>query len=129
MIDSKFDKYNEYMRQHKIPELFEDLCAAVAYKQPADVRQFLIEQIELRQSKNTVTLPMFTEKEVENVFYLYNLKKEESIPKFKAIEALKCMAHSQFDFEAVEKANGLPESVSLKKFKELAQKVLGVTFP
>ncbi len=127
MIDSKFEKYHEYMRNHKIPELFEDLCTSIAYKQPADVRLFLISQLELRQSKNAVTLPIFTDQEVENIFYLYNLKKEDSIPKFKAKEALKCMAHSKFDFEAIEREQTIPENVNIDTFKALAHKVLGVT--
>lgn len=128
MIDAKYDKYHDYMRQHKIPELFEDLCTALAYKQPENVREFLIEQLQIRLDRGSETLPLFTEKEIENVFYLYNLKREKTIPKFRALEALKNLAHSKDDLSALEKERQLPEDVDLELFKELAQKIMGVSF-
>jgi hypothetical protein len=37
-----------YLRQHKILELFEDLTTLLCYKQPDNIEQFLVTQIEAR---------------------------------------------------------------------------------
>ena len=46
---------------------------------------------------NQVTLPIFTEEEIENVFQLYNLSNGKFISREKAKEALNCIAHSKRD--------------------------------
>lgn len=92
--EEKREKAEEYLRTHKIKELFEDLCSTVLYKQPENVEQFLIEELQTRMKMESVTLPIFTEEEVENVFHLYNLKGGKFITRQKAKEALKCIAHS-----------------------------------
>lgn len=43
----------EYLRKHRIMELFEDLCTAVCYKKPENVEEFLVEQLELRKKNGS----------------------------------------------------------------------------
>lgn len=42
-MNFRIEKADHYVRQHRIIELFEDLCTAVAYEQPQDIKKFLIE--------------------------------------------------------------------------------------
>ena len=49
----------------------------------------------MRIYKDSKTLPIFTEKEIENIFYLFNLKGNKTITQEKCKEALKNIAHSQ----------------------------------
>jgi hypothetical protein len=37
------DQTEEYLRKHRIEELFEDICTAVAYARPGDVKKFIKE--------------------------------------------------------------------------------------
>jgi len=121
MINNKYENFQDYMREHKIVELLEDICSSVAYIQPENVNDFIIQQLELRQKANCSTLPLFTESEIENIYYLYNLKAENSISKEKAREALKCIANSKFDLERFEAEVEIPNLVSLDVFKNLVE--------
>ncbi len=99
--EQKREECEEYLRKHKIKELFEDLCTEVAYKQPENLEKFLIDLLTLREQRNEVTLPIFTEEEIENIFDLYNLKKEKFISREKAKEALGCIANSSKDLNQI----------------------------
>ena len=126
--DKKREECEKYLREHRIKELFEDLTTALAYKQPEKVENFLIKELELRQDRNSTTLPIFTENEVETIFKLYNLKNSKFITKEKAKEALNCIAHSTRDIRDIEEDKGIPDFVDLSSFKNLAKCVLGVSF-
>ena len=128
MQETNFEQYSEYMRKHQIQELFEDLCAAVTYKQPDDVRSFLINELENRRKTNQILVPNFSEKEIEDIFYLYNLKNDITISRFKTIEAMKSIAYSTFDWEAALKEFEIPEAVDLPTFKNLIKMIIGVSF-
>ena len=128
MDETKRRESEEYLRQHNIKALFEDLCSEIAYKQPADVRAFVIEQLQLRLERKSATLPIFTEAEVENVFNLYNLKGDGHITRENAVQALKCIAHSDQDVQTIAAHKHWPEEVSVQAFKELAQELMGVRF-
>ena len=128
MEEQKRQESEEYIRKHNIKALMEDLCSEIAYKQPDDVRAFLIEQLELRLKRNTTTLPIFTETEIENIFNLYNLKGDGSITKENAMQALKCIAHSEADIKAISEFKNWPGSVSLDNFKEMAKEIMGAKF-
>ncbi len=118
----------EYLRKHQIKALFEDLCTELAYHQPENVKEFLVKQLKLREEKNSVTLPIFSEAEVENIFQLYNLKGDGLISNANAKQALKCIAHSDKDVSAIEGLRDIGEYVDVNAFKSLAEKVLGVNF-
>lgn len=115
----------EYLRKHHILELFEDLCTAVAYKQPEDIKEFLIKELEQRQTHG-IHVPVFTQVEVENIFNLYDLKQEGFISRFKCREALKSMANTQKQMKVAEEFDEIPNKIDLNLFKELCNKVLGV---
>ena len=75
---------------------------------------------------NQVTLPIFNEEEIENVFQLYNLKGGKFISREKAKEALNCIAHSKKDQLIIEKNEEIPDYVDLEMFKHLVSSELGV---
>lgn len=115
----------EYLRKHHIMELFEDLCTAIAYKNPADITEFLIKELEQRK-EHGLHIPVFTQEEVENIFNLYDLKKEGVISRFKCREALKSMANTQKQLKIAEDFEDIPNQVDVNTFKDLCNKVLGV---
>ncbi len=43
----------EYLRKHRIIELFEDLCSDLSYEQPQNINEFLIERLKLKQKQGT----------------------------------------------------------------------------
>ena len=128
MEEKKRKESEDYLRKHNIKALMEDLCSEIAYKQPSDVRAFLIEQLELRLLRKTTTLPIFTETEVENIFNLYNLKGDDFITKDNAIQALNCIAHSDQDVQSLKGFKNWPDSLNLENFKELAREIMGLKF-
>ena len=115
----------EYLRKHHILELFEDLCTAVAYKKPSDVKEFLISELEMRK-KHGIHVPVFNQEEVENIFNLYDLKQEGFISRFKCKEAIKSMANTQKQVRVTEEFEDIPNKVDLAQFVELCNKILGV---
>jgi hypothetical protein len=42
---------DEYLRKHRIVELFEDLCSDLCYEQPQNINEFLIERLKLKQKQ------------------------------------------------------------------------------
>lgn len=75
-----------------------------------------------------MTLPIFTEEEIENVFHLYNLQGGKFISRVKAKEALSCIAHSIKDIEVIKNNEEMPDYVDMEMFKHLAKSELGVNF-
>ena len=88
---------DEYLRKHKILELFEDLTTLLAYKQPDNVEQFLIDQVKIRKENGTRSI-VYTDQELQNIFTLYDLKGAGHITKEQCREALKTLANSEFHF-------------------------------
>ena len=89
------------MREHRVVELLEDLCAAVAYMRPDDVNKFLLQQLEMRQTAGKNILPLFTEKEIENIYFLQApcegiivTKDQELINKFHSRSAMRPARHA-----------------------------------
>ena len=37
------EKAEEYLRKNRISELFEDLCTAICFKKPDNIREFLVD--------------------------------------------------------------------------------------
>ena len=120
------EEHEQYLGQHRILELFEDLCTALAYHKPEDPRAFIIEQLEALQRGGGVALPVFTRAEVENVFRLYNLKNEATITQQRAREALKCLAHTRTDIDTHESVRNLPAAVDLSAFMGAAADIVHI---
>ena len=115
---------DDYIRQHRMVELFEDLATAVAYKQPEKLEEFLIERLALYKEQG-LKGGIFTEEEARNVFKLFDLKQEKKISKERCIKGLQTMANSSFQFDIPKASEEIPLDVDEGKFIELCGKFLG----
>merc|ERR1712166_820009 len=64
---------DEYLRKHKILELFEDLTTILAYKQPENLDAFLIDVLKQRKLNGNRSI-VYSDTELQNIFTLYDLK-------------------------------------------------------
>jgi Ca2+-binding EF-hand superfamily protein len=115
---------DDYIKKNRLVELFEDLATAVAYRQPENLKEFLIERLE-NQKEQGLRGGIFTEEEARNVFKLFDLKQEKKISKERCIKGLQTMANSSFQYEIPEASEEIPLEVDEEKFVELCQKFLG----
>ena len=115
---------DDYIKKNRLVELFEDLATAVAYRQPENLKEFLIERLE-NQKNQGLRGGIFTEEEARNVFKLFDLKQEKKISKERCIKGLQTMANSSFQYEIPEASEEIPLEVDEEKFVELCQKFLG----
>ena len=115
---------DDYIKKNRLVELFEDLATAVAYRQPENLKEFLIERLE-NQKEQGLRGGIFTEEEARNVFKLFDLKQEKKISKERCIKGLQTMANSSFQFEIPEASEEIPLEVDEETFVGLCQKFLG----
>ena len=115
---------DDYIKKNRLVELFEDLATAVAYRQPENLKEFLIERLE-NYKEQGLRGGIFTEEEARNVFKLFDLKQEKKISKERCIKGLQTMANSSFQYEIPEASEEIPLEVDEDKFVELCQKFLG----
>ena len=127
---------DEYLRKHKILELFEvnlvccynrflqDLTTLLAYKQPENIEQFLVEQVKNRKENGSRSI-VYTDQELQNIFTLYDLKGAGHITKEQCREALKTLANSEFHFTKAQEAV-IPTKVDLFTFMKVCDDVLGI---
>lgn len=128
LINSEIDndllqEADEYLRKNRILELFEDLATALAFKRPENIEDFLIEQLKIKKEQG-LNSGIFTLQEINNVFNLFNLKKEKHISKDRCIKAIQTMASSSFQFENAE-LEKIPDKVDNYEFIKLCEKILG----
>ena len=125
LVDNNLVKESdEYIRDHKLVELFENLCTAVAYRQPENLEEFLIERLELHKQQG-LKGGIFTEEEARNVFKLFDLKQEKKISRERCIKGLQTMANSSFQYETPEASKEIPLEVDEDTFVKLCEKFLG----
>ena len=125
LVDNNLVKEaDEYIRKNRLVELFEDLCTAVAYRQPEKLEDFLIERLELYKQQG-LKGGIFTEEEARNVFKLFDLKQEKKISRERCIKGLQTMANSNFQYETPEASKEIPLEVDENTFVQLCQKFLG----
>jgi len=115
---------DDYIKKNRLVELFEDLATAVAYRQPENLKEFLIERLENHKNQG-LRGGIFTEEEARNVFKLFDLKQEKKISKERCIKGLQTMANSSFQYELPEASEEIPLEVDEEKFVELCGKFLG----
>ena len=72
MSDGKFELAAEqaavtYLEQHRVNELFSDLVATLAFKQPENPKEFLIEELKRRQAADgaKASLGLFSDAEID----------------------------------------------------------------
>ena len=115
---------DDYIKKNRLVELFEDLATAVAYRQPENLKEFLIERLE-NYKEQGLRGGIFTEEEARNVFKLFDLKQEKKISKERCIKGLQTMANSSFQYDISNDSEEIPLEVDEEKFVELCQKFLG----
>ena len=115
---------DEYIRKNRLVELFEDLASAVAYRQPENLEEFLIQRLELKREQGLKS-GIFTEEEARNVFKLFDLKQEKKISRERCIKGLQTMANSSFQYEMPLVSKEIPLEVDEDTFVELCKKFLG----
>ena len=125
LVDNDLVKESdEYIRNNRLVELFEDLATAVAYNQPKNLEEFLIERLKLKKEQGLKS-GIFTEDEARNVFKLFDLKQEKKISRERCIKGLQTMANSSFQFEMPLVSKDIPLEVDEDTFVELCRKFLG----
>ena len=125
LVDNNLVKESdEYIRKNKLVELFEDLCTAIAYRQPDNLENFIIERLLLHKEQG-LKGGIFTEEEARNVFKLFDLKQEKKISRERCIKGLQTMANSSFQFEMPLVSKEIPLEVDEDCFVELCRKFMG----
>ena len=125
LVDNNLiNEADEYIRKHRLVELFEDLASAVAYRQPEKLGQFLIERLELKKEQGLKS-GIFTEDEARNIFKLFDLKQEKKISRERCIKGLQTMANSSFQYEMPLVSKEIPLEVDENCFVELCRKFMG----
>ena len=125
LVDNDLVKESdEYIRNNRLVELFEDLATAVAYNQPKNLEEFLIERLKLKKEQGLKS-GIFTEDEARNVFKLFDLKQEKKISRERCIKGLQTMANSSFQFEMPLVSKDIPLEVDENTFVDLCRKFLG----
>ena len=125
LVDNDLIKESdEYIRKNRLTELFEDLASAVAYRQPENLEEFLIQRLELKKEQRLKS-GIFTEEEARNVFKLFDLKQEKKISRERCIKGLQTMANSSFQYEMPLVSKEIPLEVDEDTFVELCKKFLG----
>ena len=125
LVDNDLVKESdEYIRNNRLVELFEDLATAVAYNQPKNLEEFLIDRLKLKMEQGLKS-GIFTEEEAKNVFKLFDLKQEKKISRERCIKGLQTMANSSFQFEMPLVSKDIPLEVDENTFVDLCRKFLG----
>ena len=96
----------------------------MAYKQPENVEQFLVEQVRLYKDNGNRCI-VYSDQELQNIFTLYDLKGAGHITKEQCREALKTLANSEFHFTKAQEAV-IPSKVDLFTFMKVCDDVLGI---
>eukprot|EP00930_Biecheleria_cincta_P008825 TRINITY_DN110407_c0_g1_i1.p1 TRINITY_DN110407_c0_g1~~TRINITY_DN110407_c0_g1_i1.p1 ORF type:complete len:147 (-),score=29.33 TRINITY_DN110407_c0_g1_i1:173-571(-) len=115
-------KADEYLKKHRILELFNDLCSSVCFHKPDDVRGFLIQELQLREREGAEA-GNFENAEIKAVFDLADLMQMGVISEAQARTALYSLANSQRQKDAVE-ALDIPPEVDESTFYQKAKDCL-----
>ena len=119
----------DYLREHKVQDLFEDLLTIVCHKQPENLEQFLVDALKQRKEHGSRSI-VYNEAELQNIFHLFDLKSvsggaNQYLTKEQCKQALQTLANSQFHFKQTE-SDAIPEKVDLFKFIKLCDELLGI---
>ena len=89
-----------YLRKHKIPQLLENLTAALVYHRPDDPRQFMKEQVEklLKAKADPAQSPpaLVDESNVVSVFGMLDLAGKGSVSRQQYLAAMESLGVSGF---------------------------------
>ena len=124
VVNARITESDEYLHKHQLHELFEDLCTLLTYQRPDDMKSFLIRELRNRKERGPAGHIVFTDKEIQNVFTLFDLRQEGRLTHDQCKDALKTIAHSSFQFDKITRIQ-IPEAVDVATFQRLCQDVLG----
>merc|ERR1719152_430463 len=99
-----------------------DLCASVCFHRPADLRGYLLQELQLREQEGTEA-GVYDDREIDAVFTLADLMQTGVIDREGCQGALASLAHSQKQRDDVQ-AVDLPEEIDQNLFREKARDVL-----
>jgi len=88
------DTVAEYLAKHRVHDLFNALCTSLCIYQPADVKAFLIEELERRKSQGT-EMSLLTVSEIEAIYDLNDLSKKGRLTRAQCKAALLSLATSE----------------------------------
>eukprot|EP00928_Gymnodinium_smaydae_P048390 TRINITY_DN32346_c0_g1_i1.p1 TRINITY_DN32346_c0_g1~~TRINITY_DN32346_c0_g1_i1.p1 ORF type:complete len:152 (-),score=51.42 TRINITY_DN32346_c0_g1_i1:82-474(-) len=123
-VNEEMQKADEYLKRHRIVELFGDLTTAVCFHQPTDVRKFLVQEL-ARREKEGAEAGAFSDQEIDAVFRLADLRSIGAIHCDQARAALCSMTRSQKQLEAA-RTMQLAEELDAATFKAKAQELLAL---
>ncbi|CAD8066278.1 unnamed protein product [Paramecium primaurelia] len=123
-MNYKVESADEYLRRNRIMELFEDLCTKASYIQPENLEEFFVEDLRIKQKQGFMT-PIFTKAEVQNIFELFDLKRDGYITQENCRKALLTIASSQKQQEIIEATQVIDEKVDINRFQRLVEQFLG----
>lgn len=92
----------EYIKDHRIQELFEQLTTALVYNRPADPRTFIKEHLEqLKKNKDDPEKhnapSLFDETNLASVFGMLDIPGKGHITHAQYTEAMKCISITQYN--------------------------------
>mmetsp|Transcript_61156 Transcript_61156/g.113512 ORF Transcript_61156/g.113512 Transcript_61156/m.113512 type:complete len:135 (+) Transcript_61156:86-490(+) len=124
--NEEYKKADDYLKKHHIIELFTDLCAAVCFHKPQDVRGFLLQELQAREQEGAEA-GLFEDAEIDAVFGLVDLMQTGIISDVQCRTALLSLANSQKQKEDIEALN-LPEEIDQTTFRDKAREVLKIQY-
>mmetsp|Transcript_47918 Transcript_47918/g.95324 ORF Transcript_47918/g.95324 Transcript_47918/m.95324 type:complete len:134 (+) Transcript_47918:67-468(+) len=121
-VNEEMRKADEYLRKNSVMEMYNDLCAGLAFHKPHDVRDFLIQDLQRREHEGAEA-GFFEDTEIVAVFNLMDLMQTGIISDKQAREALRSLTNPQKQKEAVEVLE-LAEEIDSKMFQDKARETL-----
>eukprot|EP00825_Cyclidium_porcatum_P035453 TRINITY_DN3718_c0_g1_i1.p1 TRINITY_DN3718_c0_g1~~TRINITY_DN3718_c0_g1_i1.p1 ORF type:complete len:169 (+),score=30.44 TRINITY_DN3718_c0_g1_i1:3-509(+) len=116
----------QYLRDHHIHELFEDICTKLCLRQPENIDQFVMDELKLKEEQGFMT-GTYDVEELGNIFNLFDLKREGFINRKSAIRALQVLSTSDSQYEQVENQQAsIPDKLDIAQFVRQAEKFLGI---
>mmetsp|Transcript_48872 Transcript_48872/g.116174 ORF Transcript_48872/g.116174 Transcript_48872/m.116174 type:complete len:140 (+) Transcript_48872:112-531(+) len=122
----EYKKADEYLKKHHVLELMNDLCAAVCFHKPQDVRGFLLQELQMREQEGAEA-GLFEDSEIDAVFGLVDLMQTGIISDTQCRTALLSLANSQKQKEDIE-ALTLPDEIDQTTFRDKAREVLRIQY-
>ncbi|CEM19480.1 unnamed protein product [Vitrella brassicaformis CCMP3155] len=116
-------KAEEYLEKHRITELFTDLCTAVSFHKPVDVRKFLTEELKRRVEEGKEA-GVFEDAEIDAVFQMSDLNNSGFISQEQCRKALMTLSSSMKQYEEAKEMTFPNQDVDLPTFQEYAKRLL-----
>eukprot|EP00395_MALV-II_sp_L67-2_P000022 gene22-73_t len=107
----------EYLKKHRIHELFNDMCASLCFQKPTNVKDFLVSELKKREANPEKASMLFEDSEIEAVFRMADLMQVGSITVDQAKQALGSLVNTQAQQAVVEGLTFTGDRVDLEMFR------------